>query len=188
MTGVLSLTHGANKKVAKSAVQTPPAGIGVDTFEFWLPGRRPAGQNLAMSFDPPIALFGAENVLRGPARPTTQPNAWVAAASDPSPSLTLRWEEPQTISQIELSFDADFDHAMESVQWGHPERAMPFCIRQYCIRDSRGTVIAACEDNHQTRNVIRLPSPVNTDRLVIENLATQGGTPAAIFEIRCYAS
>jgi hypothetical protein len=188
VTGVLSLTHGANRKVAKNAVQSPPAGIGVDTFEFWIPMRRPAGQNLAMAFDPPIALFGAENVLDGPTRPATQPNAWVAALHDPKPALTLRWERPQTISRIELFFDTDFDHAMESVQWGHPERAMPFCVKHYRVRDADGALLAECAENHQTRNRIVLPQPVKTDRIVIECISTHGGgTPAALFAVRCYA-
>jgi hypothetical protein len=186
VTGVLSLVHGANKKVAKSAVQTPPPGIGVDTFEFWIPERRPAGQNLAVAFDPPIRVFGPENVVNGLTRPMIQPNAWVAAVTDPAPKMTLSWKTPQTLSRLELSFDTDFDHAMECVQWGHHDRAMPFCVKHYRILDAQGRVLAECLDNHQTRNVIALPVPVVTDRLVVECLETHGGVPAALFEIRCY--
>ncbi len=188
VTGVLSLVHGANKKVAKQAVQSPPAGIGVDTFEFWIPIRRPDGQNMAVAFDPPIRLFGPENVVNGVARPVSQPNAWVAAADDKRPTLTLKWEEPRTLSRIELSFDTDFDHAMETVQWGHPERVMPFCVKHYRIRDVQGRVLAECRDNHQTRNTVRFEPPVITDRLDIECWETQGGVPAALFEVRCYTA
>ncbi len=185
ITGVISLMHGANKKVAKNAVQTPPPGIGVDTFEFWIPERRPAGQNLAINFDPPLRGFGPDNVLNGIARPTVQANAWVAAANDQAPKLTLSWPAPQTLSRVELSFDTDFDHAMEGVQWGHHDRAMPFCVKHYRILDAKGTVLAECADNHQTRNVVKLATPVTTDRLVIECRETHGA-PAAIFEVRCY--
>ena len=186
VTGVLSLVHGANKKVAKNAVQSPSPGIGVDTFEFWIPQRRPDGHNMAVSFDPPICVFGPENVINGVTRPVTQPNAWVAGLGDKAPSLTLAWKQPRTLSRIELSFDTDFDHAMECVQWGHPERAMPFCVKHYRIRDAQGTVLAECRDNHQTRNTVKFPAPVSTGRLVIECLSTHGKAPAAIFEIRCY--
>jgi hypothetical protein len=185
VTGVLSLMHGANKKVAKSAVQKPATDVGVDTFEFWIPERRPGGKNLAVAFEPPLAVFAPANVLQGPTRPTTQPNAWVAGFDDAAPRLTLAWSKPQTIGRIELSFDTDFDHAMETVQWGHPERAMPFCVKRYRIRDGKGSVIAECGENHQTRNVVKLPTAVTTDRLVIECLSTHG-TPAAIMEVRCY--
>lgn len=186
VTGVLSLMHGANKKVAKSAVQKPVTDVGVDTFEFWIPERRPGGKNLAIAFEPPLAVFAPENVLHGPARPTTQPNAWGAGFDDATPRLTLSWSRPQKIGRVEVSFDTDFDHAMETVQWGHPDRAMPFCVKHYRIRDGQGSVLAECTDNHQTRNVIKLALPITTDRLVIECLGTHGGTPAAIMEVRCY--
>ncbi len=186
VTGVLSLVHGANRRVAKGATQTPPPDIGVDTFEFWIPERRPGGQFLAMAFDPPVAVFGAANVLGGVTRPTTGPNAWVAAAGDPAPALTLRWDAPQTIRRVELTFDTDADHAMESVQWRHPERAMPACVSHVRIRDAAARVLAECADNHQTRRAFRLDPGVHTDALVVECLATHGGWPAALFEVRCY--
>ena len=87
VTGVVAVTTAFNKAVAKSSVQEPPADIGIDRFEFWLPKRRPDGLNLAMTFDPPIDHFGPANVLGGPARPVDGPNAWVADPADPNPEL-----------------------------------------------------------------------------------------------------
>ena len=188
VTGVLSIMHGANRKVAKNAVQSPIGDIGVETFEFWIPERRPAGKNLAIAFEPPIALFGPANVLQGQGRPTTQPNAWVASLEDENPKLALRWDAPQSIGRIELFFDTDFDHAMESVQWGHPERAMPFCVQHYRILDGDGNLLAEVHDNHQTRNTIRLEPAILTDHLVVECLGCHGRVPTAIFQLRCYGS
>lgn len=187
VTGVLSLCHAVNLAVAKSAVQTPPEDIGVDTFEFWLPKRRPAGQNIAMKFEQPIALFGAGNVTSGIARPTNQPNAWVAEVDDANPTLALTWSEPQTIARVELMFDTDFDHPMESVLWGHPEDRMPFCARGYRVLDENGHLLGECRDQHQTRAVIVLAQPVRTQSLRIELTAPGGKIPAALFAVRCYA-
>ena len=187
VSGVLCLKHVANRKVARNAVQTPPDGSGVDGFEFWIPERSPAGKNLALVLDPPVALFGAGNVLAAPFRPTVQPNAWVAAIDDPAPSLSLTWEQPQSIGRIELSFDTDFDHAMESVQWGHPERVMPLCVRRYRIGAGDGRVVAEASDNHQSRNVIDLDPPILTDRLVIDQMEAHGAGPIVLFGVRCYA-
>ncbi|HEY0947270.1 MAG TPA: FAD-dependent oxidoreductase [Opitutaceae bacterium] len=187
LTGVLSLCHSVNLAVAKSAVQQPTGDIGVDTFEFWQPKRRPAGHNIALALARPLAVFGAANVVNGVARPTNQPNAWVADPADAKPALTLRWAEPQTIGRIELMFDTDFDHPMESVLWGHPEDRMPFCVPGYRVLAENGEVIHACAENHQTRNVIRLDAPVLTRvlRLELDNPASR--IPASLFEIRCYA-
>lgn len=185
VTGVLSLSQSMNKAVAKGARQEPPHGSGIDSFEFWLPSRRPGGMNMAFSVEPPLRSFCAGNVINGVSRPTVQPNAWVAALDDRAPRLTLRWPKPQRIARIELSFDTDFDHPMESVLMGHPERDMPFCVRDYRISDGAGTVLYEGRDNHQTRNTVRLPQPVIASELRLEVLATHGA-PAAVFEMRCY--
>lgn len=186
VTGVLSLSQSMNKAVAKGAKQAPPAGSGIDSFEFWLPSRRPGGRSMAFHAEPPIRAFNAGKVVNGVARPTDEPNAWVAALDDAAPRLTLEWASPQTISRIELVFDTDFDHPMESVLMGHPERNMPFCVKDYRILDSRGLVVAERRGNYQTRNSLRLTEPVTTTQLQVEILSTHGA-PAAVFEVRCYA-
>lgn len=186
VTGILSVMHGANKKVAKSAIQTPPEGIGVDTFEFWIPERRPKGKNLAIRIDSGLDCFEPSSVVNGLSRPVMQPNAWVAELHDPKPSLTLTWDTPQKISRMELSFDTDWDHAMESVQWGHHDAAMPFCVDCYRVLDDNNALIFECNENHQTRNTIRLNESVVTKQLKLEIVKTHG-TPASIFEVRCYA-
>jgi hypothetical protein len=186
ITGVLSLAQSMNKAVAKDARQEPPEGSGIDCFEFWLPSRRPGGKNFAGRVEPPLGVFRGASVINGIARPVLQPNAWVAALDDPAPAICLRWQEPQTITRIELAFDTDFDHPMESVLMGHPERDMPFCARHYRVLDDAGTLLFECADNHQTRSTIRLAAPVSTTELRIEILSTHGAS-AAIFELRCYA-
>jgi hypothetical protein len=189
VTGVLALCHEGHASVAKSAVQAPTEDIGVDTFEFWLPRRRPEGHNLACELATPPAVFGAANVANGIARPTTQPNAWVADPADAAPALRLEWAEPQTIARVELGFDTDFDHPMESVLWGHPEREMPFCVRRYRLVDAAtGRVLATRKENHETRNVIILDPPVRTTALRIEVEHPSVQVPAAVFEVRCYAT
>ncbi|MBN9662130.1 MAG: FAD-dependent oxidoreductase [Acidobacteria bacterium] len=186
VTGVLSLTQSMNAAVAKGTRQEPPEGSGIDSFEFWLPARRPGGLNLALRAEPPLTAFRASNVTNGMARPTTQPNVWVADPADPAPRLTLRWPEPRTIGRIELSFDTDFDHPLESVLWGHPERDIPFCVRHYRLLDAEGALLHECLENHQTRNTVRLDTPVTTSALQVEIVSTHGA-PAAVFEVRCYS-
>ena len=144
VTGVLSLTHQANRAVARAARQEPPPDSGLESFEFWIPKRRPNGKNFAIRIEPPIKVFGPANLVNGLARPTRQPNAWVAAPDDASPWVTLCWAEPQTIERVELVFDTDYDHPLESVLLGHPERVMPFCVPEVVIRDGRAVLSAEC--------------------------------------------
>jgi hypothetical protein len=184
-TGILSLSQSMNKAVAKGARQEPPEGSGIDSFEFWLPSRRPEGRNLAIVLDPPLDVFGPENVQNGIARPTIQPNAWVADPADPSPRLSLCWAAPRSVRRIELFFDTDFDHPMESVLMGHPEREMPFCVKRYRITADDGRLLFESAENHQTRNVIVLPDLVTTTAIHVEVLETRAA-PATVFEVRCY--
>jgi hypothetical protein len=187
VTGILALTHEANKAVAKSAVQTPPDGAGVDAFEFWLPRRRPAGENLACKIEPPVALYGAQNLVNGLARPVSAPNAWAAAGEDRAPAVTLRWAAPQAVRRIVLAFDTDYDHPMESVQMGHPESDMPFCVSSYRILDASGKVLVEETGNHLSRREHVLAAPVTTTALRVELSHPSPRIPAALFAVRVYA-
>ncbi len=188
VTGILAVTTRYDPPHVTAGRQEPKKDIGADVFEFWHPQRRPGGHNLAMTITPPLDVFRPENVRNGLARPTAQPNAWVADPAHPNPSLRLRWPEPRTIRRIVLGFDTDFDHPMESVQHGHPEDVIPFCVREYRIRDEAGRIVAECRDNHQTRNTIVLPEPVTTRELILETAHPSDHVPAAIFETRCYSA
>jgi len=206
LTGILALCQAGNKAVAKSNTQSPPPGIGIDTFEFWSPKRRPAGKNLALTLDPPLRAFGVENLTNGVTRPTRSTNSWVADFSQEQPVIRLTWATPQKISTIEIDFDTDFDHPMESVLMGHPERDMPFCVRDVKIACSAMDETAGAPDqsstttlihhatrtvaeiigNHQTRRIITLDKPITTDCLELHVLVPSTTVPAALFAVRCY--
>jgi len=186
VTGLLSVFNSVNKAVSNYGKQTPPEDIGMDAFEFWCPQRRPEGHNIAFKYPAGLPVFKAENIRNGVDRPTTQPNAWVANWTDEAPALTISWNEPRSISYIDLFFDTDYDHPMESVLMHHPESAMPFCIRNYRVKDEAGNIIVEKKDNYQTHNRITLPKPVTTSKLVIEVEHPSAQVPAAVFAVRCY--
>jgi len=99
----------------------------------------------------------------------------------------LEHPEAFNIKTIQLSFDTDFDHPMESVLIHHPENRMPFCVRNYRIYDDKGKMIFEKKANYQSRNKIVLNEPLLTSSLTIEAEHPCGLTPAAIFEICCYS-
>lgn len=183
VTGVLSLAHSQNAAVAKAATQNGPPDSGIESFEFWLPGRRPGSKNLAIRVEPALDVFGPEHLANGVARPTVRCNAWIADSNDLCPAVTFRWPEPHRIRRIEMTWDADYDHPLESVLMGHPEREIPFCVRRYRI-SAEHRILFECE-NHLTRTSLHLHEPVTTNFLMIEVLETRG-LPAAIFEMRIY--
>lgn len=186
LTGVLSLFQAVNKAVSNTGVQTPQEDIGIDAFELWTPKRRPCGQNLAIGFSNPVYVYKADHVKNGFARPYLSPNAWVASPEDATPKIVLKWNETVSIQTIQLSFDTDFDHPMESVLMHHPDDVMPFCVRNYAVYDGTGRLLKKVSGNYQTRNILTFGEPVVTDTLVIECEHPSTLIPAGIFEIRCY--
>src|SRR5690606_26733782 len=119
-------------------------------------------------------------------RPNYQPNAWVAHWEDEKPEVTITWPQPQTIREVVLMFDTDFDHPMESALMGHPEDTMPFCVKNYTITDGQGHIVHEQTDNHQTINRIKLSEPLTTDKLTICLKKPDMHIPAALFAVLCY--
>lgn len=179
LTGVLSLSRRRRQESEQD--------LGLEAFDIWTPARRPGGHNLALRLDPPLTGFSVKKLVNGLARPTHAANAWVAALDDAHPAVHLEWHTQQRLAVVELSFDTDHDHPMESVLWGQPEAAMPFCVQHFRVISGAGEVLAEVVDNHQTRRRLTFDPPCETDRLTIEVVSMHGSVPKAIFEVRCYA-
>ena len=186
LTGVLAVTSAFNKAVASSSVQEPPAGIGIDRFEFWLPKRRPEGRNLAMTFEPAIDPFGPANVTGGPARPVDAPNAWVADPADPQPELHLDWESPVELGRVKIEFDPDWDHPMESVLMTHPEEVVPFLVKNFDLIDDAGGIFHSVREHRGSCYEWLPEGPLVIRRLTLRVLATYGA-PAAVFRVSCFS-
>ncbi len=183
ITGIMTAFNGVNKKVSNTGKQTPPDGIGVDAFEFWIPNRRPEGKNIALNIEPALEIYETSNLGNGYVRPWKGTNAWVADFNDTTPEVIINWEEAQNIEQIKLFFDTDYDHAMETVQYGHPEDIIPFCINTYKIYSAEGDLLFEKEGNYQTINTIVLEESINTKGLRIKLEHPSKSVPAALFEV-----
>jgi len=186
LTGVLSVWQKFNGAVAKSARQEPPENIGIDAFDFWLPERRPGGKNLACKIEPPLRVFGVGNLRNGIDRPTSQPNAWVADFADEEAEIHLVWDKPRKIRRLELVFDTDFDHPMESVLMGHPERVSPLCVRDVEIYDGDRKLLHRVLENHSTCRTIEFSPPVDTAKLTLRLHKPNDSAPMALLACRCY--
>ena len=183
MTGILSVFNKTNPAVNNYGKQLPPEGSGFDSFEFWCPERRPKGQNIAMNITPALSCFSKDQLVNGFTRPYLKTNAWAADWNDTNSTVTLTWDEPQTIKSVSLFFDTDYDHPMESSQMGHPEDVMPFCIRNYTVKDDKGNLIFEKIGNYQTINILRPKSGFSTKSLHFEFEQLLANAPTSIFEI-----
>ena len=183
MTGVLSVFNRFNKAVNNWGQQNPPRDSGFENFEFFTPERRPEGANLAFSLSPAIDCFTPQNLVNGYVRPYLCTNAWIADWKDNMPELNIEFGKMIAIQQIKLFFDTDYDHPMETIQWGHPESESPFCVSSYEIYDDANNQIAFVEGNYQTINMIRLKTILKTRSLKFVFKRKDVNIPVSVFEI-----
>ena len=181
----------ALETVEHECTQSPPDGIGVDTFERWTPVRRPMGHNLALTLDPPLKAWSAGNIRNGVARPTKRTNCWVPGENGRR-MLTLEWDSPVKLTKVVVHFDTDFDHALESVLRGHPERDIPFCVKKWRIADlsqqGEEQELFVEDGNHLSRREAEI-EPVNpVTKIGVEILEINGDQNVfgGIFEVRAY--
>ncbi|APZ45555.1 FAD-binding dehydrogenase [Polaribacter reichenbachii] len=184
-TGILSVFNGVNKAVSNNGKQTPPENIGVDTFEFWTPHRRPKGQNIAMEISPAIDDFSSENLGNGFVRPYIKSNAWVADLKDEKPTVKVVWDKEKELSEIKLFLDSDYDHPLESTLMGHPEEVVPFMIQNYVIKNLEGEILFTKQGNYQTINQFKFDEKTKLKGLIFEFDHPSENVPASIFEIYC---
>ncbi len=185
ITGLVSVFNKILPAVSNWGKQEPPGDIGVEAFEFWCPERRPQGQNIAMHINPAITCFSKENLRTSPYRPVEKPNAWVAALEDKPSTITLTWEEPKKIKGITLFTDPDYDHPMESVQWGHHDSKMPFCVESVEVSDGKELLVQQT-GNFQTKVNLSFPTAIETDCLKLTLGNVTDNVPVSLFGIQVH--
>jgi hypothetical protein len=161
----------------------------VSAFEM-APGkmrRYSSGVTLALKVEPAQSSFSPENVLTGVTRPHKTTNLWRSDPSQPMPQwLQLDWPEPQTISEVILTFAG---HLLREYHAYAPFYRDPQCVRDYDLQLSTDGVswqtVASVRGNYQRRNVLAFaPRQVSSLRLLI--IATNGDPSAAVYEVRAY--
>lgn len=183
LTGLTAVFNKQLAAVSNAGKQEPTEDIGVDSFEFWCPERAPHACNIAMTITPALACFGVENLKNTLYRPINRPNAWVACPDDEAPMLTLAWSEEKELIGITLLTDPDYDHPMESVQWGHHDSKMPHCVNNIEIVVG-GKVIHTITDNYQAMVQIRFAEKITTSCLQIRLTNTTPHVPVALMGLQ----
>ena len=121
---------------------------------------------------------------------------WAAPVADGSPAwVELKWNKPQRVSQVQLTFDTGFRRqltlsAQNSVMAGIKRAAQPETVKDYTIvgrsADGQKHSLATVKGNFQRLNRHKFEA-VELESMRVEVQATNGDSLARIFEIRCYA-
>ncbi len=109
----------------------------------------------------------------------------------PAPAwIELRWERPQRIREVQITFDSGFRRqltlsAQESQNVNLVRAPQPETVRDYRIRCG-SRIVADVKGNFQRINR-HVFDPLETSAVRVEIEATNGDSQARIFEIRCYS-
>jgi hypothetical protein len=128
---------------------------------------------------------GPEHVIDGVSRVLgTTNHFWCSDASLPLPQwIELDLGKTTTIRTVQVTFDTDF-----AMRWpGGP--LSPRCVKDYEVLCSDGAggwkPLANVTDNFQ-RHCVHTFTPVDTQKIRVQVLATHGDPSARIFEVRIY--
>jgi hypothetical protein len=121
---------------------------------------------------------------------------WAAPVAAGRPAwVDLRWDRPQRISEVQITFDSGFKRqlalsAQESQNVNLLRAAQPETVKDYTLvaRTADGTerMLATVKNNFQRLKRHRFDA-AEFQSVRIEVQATNGDPMARIFEVRCYA-
>lgn len=137
-----------------------------------------------------------ESVLDGMVRDAvgSLEHRWAGPMSGGKSWIELAWNSPQTIRQVQITFDSGFhreltltssdSHNAQMVRAPQPET-----VRDYAIlakrKDGKEIELAKVTGNHQRLRRHNF-APVEVQSIRLEVLATNGSEQARVYEVRCY--
>lgn len=138
-----------------------------------------------------------ENVLNGWVRDVKEDqyrSRWAAPMTNEGAWIELKWDKPQTMSRIHITFDSGFHRELTLSSASHVlhrvvRAPQPEIVSDYKIyvRQGEGSekLIAEVENNHL--RLCKHPFPLQeVDAIRIHITGTNGLNEARLYEIRCY--
>ncbi|MDX2267972.1 MAG: FAD-dependent oxidoreductase [Bryobacter sp.] len=121
---------------------------------------------------------------------------WAAPLGEQGAYFDLTWDQPQTLREIQLTFDSGFPRqlflsANDGFQRTMVRAAQPETVKDYTllVREPGATdwkEVAKVQGNYQRLNRLAI-APQKVQALRVHIHATNGHEEARLFEVRCYA-
>lgn len=124
------------------------------------------------------------------------PNQWAAPLGNDGAWLELAWDKPQSLKQIQLTFDSGFIRELtlsssDNANKGIIRAPQPETVKKYLVlyqaEDGKDWVELASADHNHQRICRHKFATVNAKRIRIHVKETNGDKLARVFEVRCYA-
>ena len=139
------------------------------------------------SKQPPLANCAPENVINGLNRAlSAQDYAWVSDPEKPLPqAITLRWDRPVSISEVDVTTDTDSKHPSFSYQYLPVVKQTLKDFDVDVLYNGEWRTVCRVTDNY-LRHVVCKFDTCKADAVRVVARATHGDPSARIFEIRVY--
>jgi hypothetical protein len=137
-----------------------------------------------MKVTPTSEPYEPQNVVTGTNRPDQWTNLWISDPAQKLPAwLQLEWPMPMRFNTVQLTFDTDANRRVTLPLFRYPD-----CVRDYQIEVGTAAgwkPLLEVHENYVRRRVHRFDA-VETNRLRLTVLATNGAPSARVYEIRAY--
>ena len=175
-----SMFHGEHSTHSLAPVGTSAAD---------LPGRvrwRPltGDRGFCIRISPEQHPYTGQNVVRGTNRPDRWTNVFISDPCQPLPAwVELRLPRPARFDTIQITFDTDVNRRMTLPLFRYPE-----CTKSYYIEvaAAQGWNRLAEEHENYFRRRVHTFASVQSDRVRIHVLETNGAASTRIYEVRIY--
>jgi len=145
------------------------------------------GSTFSFKVSPGQDCYNPGNVISGVTRPHKYTNIWISDPNLPLEQwLNLSWDEPQKVSQVELTFPG---HLLREYHAYGPFYRDPQCPKDYRaegFENGEWKVLATIADNYQRQNKLKLDRVYELTDLKVVVKSTNGEKSAQIYEVRVY--
>jgi len=121
---------------------------------------------------------------------------WEAPLNSAGTWVELRWDRPQKLSELQITFDSGFQRELtltssDTINRGIVRAAQPETVRDYTVEvqkpgSSTWEAVEKVTGNHQRLRRHRWPA-AEVSAVRVNVTATNGSDSVRVFELRCYA-
>lgn len=121
-------------------------------------------------------------------------HAWVSnGISSRGESLTMKWDESKTITELRYTFHSDFSYPIRVTMSPPRQKQQRIGVPLELVKDydvifkNKGEVVKTIEvtNNHQRHNVLKF-EPITCDSVELLVKSTNGANEVTVFEVRAY--
>ena len=144
--------------------------------------------SLCFQVTPTQQIYGPRNIQNGYARPYGLPNIWVSDGLQQMQWIEMTFNQTQSIESIIIYFDSNLDCHIWNIREQSDFNIMPTLVKDYRVYYddlNQWRLLTQVTDNYKRVNRLQFER-LETDKIRIEFLSTNGCPDVRLYEVRVY--